>query len=114
MCDILRSTSYRDTGPTMTDKYLRALEDLARPFIEAGLYDSKEAFLGDTVKDMVRHKVKSYESTMRKYERRYKSWEKFTAEIKGKATPEQEDEWMEWEAARNMLKAWKALAKELA
>jgi hypothetical protein len=98
----------------MTDKYLRTLEDLARPFIEAGLYNSKEAFLRDVVKDMAQHKVKSYKRTVRKYQRRYKSWEKFTTEIEGQATPEQEDEWMEWEAARNMLKAWKGLAKELA
>jgi len=97
----------------MTDKYLRTLEDLARPLIMAGLYDSNEAFLRDVVKDMVQHKAKSYETTVRKYQRRHKSWKKFTAEIKGKVTPEQEDEWMEWEAARNMLRAWKELAIEL-
>lgn len=98
----------------MTDEYLKTLEGLARPFIEAGLYDSKEAFLRDVVKDMAQHKVESYERIARRYERRYTSWEKFSSEIKGTATPEQEDEWMEWEAARNMLKAWKELAKELA
>jgi lipopolysaccharide biosynthesis regulator YciM len=102
---------YRDAGSAMTDNYLRTLEDLARPFIGAGLYDSKEAFLRDVVKDMAQHKAKSYERTVRKYQRRYKSWKKFTTEIEGKATPAQEDEWMEWEAARNMLKAWKELAK---
>ncbi len=31
--------------------------------------------------------------------------------IKGKASPTQEDAWMEWEAAEDMLKAWKKVAK---
>jgi lipopolysaccharide biosynthesis regulator YciM len=93
----------------MTDKYLTILEYLARPFIQPGLYESEEAFLRDLVKDMTQRKIKAHESTIRKYQRRYHNWEKFTEEIKGKATPEQEDEWMEWEAARSMLEAWKEL-----
>jgi hypothetical protein len=98
----------------MTDKYLTTLEALSRPFIQAGLYESEEDFLRDLMKDLVQRKIKSYDSKVRKYQRRYQNWEKFTREIKGKATPEQEDEWLEWEAARNMLKAWQKLAKELA
>jgi lipopolysaccharide biosynthesis regulator YciM len=98
----------------MTGKYLTALETLSRPFIQAGLYESEEDFLRDLVKDMAQRKIKAYQSTVRKYEKRYQSWQKFTEEIKGKATPEQEDEWMEWEAARNILEAWRELVKELA
>jgi lipopolysaccharide biosynthesis regulator YciM len=97
----------------MVDKYSNALEAVSRPFIQAGLYESEEDFLRDLVKDMTQHKIRAYQSTVRKYEKRYQSWEKFTEEIKGKATPEQEDEWIEWESARNMLEAWKELAKEL-
>jgi hypothetical protein len=97
----------------MTDKYLRTLEDLARPFIRAGVYDSGEAFLRDLVKDLAEYKIKSYQRKVRRYERKYKALEELGEKIRGTATPEQEDEWMEWEAARNMLEAWKELAKEL-
>jgi hypothetical protein len=98
----------------MAGKYLTTLEALSRPFIRAGLYESEDDFLRDLVTDLAQRKIKAYQSTVRKYEKRYQSREKFTEEIKGKATPEQEDEWMEWEAARNLLEVRRKLAKELA
>jgi hypothetical protein len=66
------------------------------------------------VKEMAQRRIQSYERTIREYEARYGSWDRFREYIQGKATPEQEDQWMEWEAARNMLKAWRELEKELA
>lgn len=98
----------------MAGKYRSTLEALSRPFIQAGLYESEEDFLRDLVKDLAQRKIKAYQSTVRKYEKRYQSWDRFTEKIKGEATPEQEDEWMEWEAARNMLETWKEWVKELA
>ena len=65
------------------------------------------------MRDLAQRKIKSYQNRVRKFEKKYQSWEKFTKEIEGRATPQQEDEWMEWEGARNMLKTWRELAKEL-
>jgi len=97
----------------MANKYLTTVQFLSRPFIQAGLYESEEAFLKDLVQDLAQRKIKSYQYKVRKFERKYQSWEKFTAEIKGKATPQQEDEWLEWEGARNMLNTWQELARKL-
>jgi hypothetical protein len=97
----------------MGNKYQSTLEALSRPFIKAGLYESEEAFLKDLAQDLARRRIKAYEDQVRKFERKYQSWEKFSEEIAGKASPAQEDDWMEWEGARNMLNAWKELAELL-
>lgn len=97
----------------MTDEYLRTLEDLAKPFIEAGIYNSSEAFVRELVKDVAANRIETYQRTIKRYEAKYGSFERLGKKIKGRATPKQEDEWMEWEAARNMLKAWKSVAREL-
>ncbi|VVB95498.1 Uncharacterised protein [uncultured archaeon] len=36
----------------------------------------------------------------------------FSKKLKNGASIKEEDEWMEWEAAKNMLKAWKMAARE--
>src|SRR3970040_263032 len=97
----------------MVNRNLTILEAVSRPFVRAGLYDSEEEFLADLVRDLAQRKIKSYKNKVRKFEKKHQGWEKFTQELQGKATPQREDEWMEWEAARNMLKAWEELRKEL-
>jgi len=37
----------------------------------------------------------------------------FTAHLRGRANIEQEDDWLEWEAALDMLSDWEATKKEL-
>ena len=37
----------------------------------------------------------------------------FTAHLRGRANIEQEDDWLEWEAALDMLSDWEAIKKEL-
>ena len=97
----------------MATEYLRTIGHLARPLIDAGIYNSSNAFLKDLLKEMARKKIKTYQRINKRYEAKYGSFEQFANKIKGSATPKQEDEWMEWEAARNMLKAWKRIAQEL-
>ena len=41
------------------------------------------------------------------------TFDEFTAYLHGRATIEQEDDWLEWEAAINMLSDWEATKKEL-
>jgi len=96
----------------MTSQELgKELEEMARPLVEAGIYRSEAAFLRHMVKDMAGHKVKEYEKTVARYRARYGTLARFGSMLKGKATPKQEDEWMEWDAAETMLKAWKSVAK---
>lgn len=37
----------------------------------------------------------------------------FTRDIKNRATPELEDDWMEWKGAIEMRKAWSSALKEV-
>lgn len=96
-----------------SQEFSKELEHIAKPLVEAGIYESQEAFLREVVKDLAAHYIKMYEKTVNRYKTRHGSLESFGAKIKGKATPNQEDEWMEWEAAQNMLRAWKNVAKSL-
>lgn len=97
----------------MTTEYSRTLEHLAKPFVEKGIYESTDAFVSDLLKDVAARKIRSYERKIKRFEAKYGSFEQFSSKIRGKATPMQEDEWMEWEAAINMLKAWKYATSEL-
>ncbi len=93
--------------------YAKRLEELARPFVELGIYDSPEKFLRDIIKNIATEKIRTYEKIIGKYEKRYGNFERFTKRLEGKAKPKLEDEWMDWESAKNMLKAWKKASKEL-
>lgn len=94
-----------------SQEFSKEISHIARPLLEAGIYSSEEAFVKDVIKDMATRRAKAYESEVRKYKAKYGSLEKFGAKIKGKASPRQEDTWMEWEAAEDMLKAWRQVAK---
>ncbi|MFQ5711374.1 MAG: hypothetical protein ACE5GD_06300 [Candidatus Geothermarchaeales archaeon] len=98
----------------MAGEYAKKIEYLAKPFIELGIYDSPEKFLRDVVRELARNKIKNYERTVRRFEEKYKaSFEEFTKRIEGKATPKLEDDWMRWEAALNMLLAWRKAREEI-
>ncbi len=77
------------------DEYSRTLEHLAKPFVESGIYESTDAFVGDLLKDVASRKIKAYERKIKKFEAKYGSFEQFSEKIRGKATPWQEDQWME-------------------
>lgn len=98
----------------MEREYTKRIEYLAKPFIELGLYDSPEKFLRDLIKVLAKRKMKAYERTIKRFENKHKmSFEEFTEKLEGKATPELEKDWMEWEAAINMHNAWKKASQEI-
>jgi Arc/MetJ-type ribon-helix-helix transcriptional regulator len=94
-----------------SQEFGKELEHIARPLVEAGIYGSQEAFVRDIVKEMAVRRIRTYEKTVNRYKAKYGSLQRFGVKIRGKATPKQEDESMEWEAAEDMLKAWKRVAK---
>jgi hypothetical protein len=59
-------------------------------------HDSAPAFFRD--------KISYYEHAIKKFERRYgMSFSDFSKKLEQGATIKEEDDWMEWEAAVNML-----------
>jgi len=98
----------------MEKDYTKRIEYLVKPFVELGLYDSPEKLLGDLIKVLAKEKMKAYERTIRRFENKHRiSFEEFTEKLEGKATPELERDWMEWEAAINMHNAWKKASQEI-
>lgn len=91
---------------TTTAEYNKTLEHIAKSFVESGIYESTDEFVNALLKDMAARKIKAYKKKIKIYETKYGSFEKFTREIGGTANPKQENLWIDWEAAINMLKAW--------
>lgn len=83
-------------------------EKLAKPFIDAGLYDSGAVFFRDLIRDVVEHRLNHYKQTIKKLERKYSmGFDDFSKKLELGATIEEEDDRMEWGAAINMLGAWR-------
>ncbi|MEA1945231.1 MAG: hypothetical protein U9N07_07865 [Euryarchaeota archaeon] len=90
------------------------LEKLAEPFLDIGLYDSVATFFRDLIRDMVEHHLNRYENIIKKFERKYgMSFSDFSKKLEQESTIEEEDDWMEWEAAINMLGAWRKTTQSL-
>lgn len=98
----------------MREDLVKKFEKITEPLIETGIYESPEKLMEDLISKLVETKIREYEEKIKKLETKYKkSFEEFTISIKGKASPEDEDDWLEWEASINMLKAWKGARKGL-
>ncbi len=84
------------------------LANLAKPFLDLGLYDSPATFFRAIIRDMVKHKLDRYECIIEKFERKYSmDFSDFSKKLERGGAIKEEDDWMEWEAAINMLGAWK-------
>ncbi len=97
----------------MAAQYSKTLEEIAKPFVESGIFASTDAFISNLVRDVAERKISQYETEISAFEAKYGPFDSFTRKIQGKATPKQEDQWMQWEGAVNMLKAWKQVVCEL-
>ncbi len=91
----------------------KSLEDIAKTISQSGIHKSTDASFNVLLKVSADKRIKAYKKQIKKYEAKHGSFKEFTQKISGKASPKQEDEWMEWEAAINMLKAWKRINSEL-
>ncbi len=95
------------------NEVMAEFKHIAKPLMELGLYDSTREFIRDVAKDFIKHKIEIYKKQLKAFEQKYRmSFDAFSKKLEKGASIAQEDEWMEWEAAENMLKAWKQAAKE--
>ena len=95
------------------NEVLTEFRHIAKPLMELGLYDSTKELIRDVTSEFIKHKIEIYKNQLKAFEKKYRmSFDAFSNKLKKGASIEQEDEWMEWEAAENMLKAWKQAAKE--
>ena len=69
-------------------------------------HDFTRTFFGGLIRGMPENKLRYYEQVIKKFERRYgMGFSDFSKKLEQGATIKEEDDWMEWEAAVNMLDA---------
>ncbi len=95
------------------NEVMSEFEHISRPLMELGLYDSTREFIRDITREFIKHKIEIYKKQLKAFEQKYRmSFDALSKKLEKGASIPEEDEWMEWEAAENMLKVWKQAAKE--
>ena len=90
------------------------LTKVARSLVAAKRYSTTEEALWDMALSTVRGKIAYYCRRIRRLENKYgMDFDKFTARLKGKATPVQEDDWLVWKSARSMLTDWQKTYQDM-
>lgn len=90
------------------------LTRVARSLVASERFATVEDALWDMAISTVRGKMSHYRRRIRKMENKYGTdFDKFTAYLKGKATPQQEDDWLAWKSARSMLADWQKTYQDL-
>jgi hypothetical protein len=94
---------------------VRSVEKLVAPLIREGVFDNFERALSALLLDYIDRQIALYREKNEKLEAQFKqNFEAFSASIKNKAAPEQEDVWMDWEAALVFLRKWQAVRAQVA
>jgi hypothetical protein len=90
------------------------LTKVAKSLVAAKRYASTEEALWDMALTTVRGKVAYYRRRIRRLENKHgMDFDKFTARLKGKAAPAQEDDWLAWKSARAMLTDWQKTYQDM-
>ena len=90
------------------------LRKLIKSLVAAGLFNDEETALKALTADYIDRKIVQYREIIKGLEERHKeSFQEFSKSLEGKATPELEEDWMEWKSAQVMLEAWNKVLKEI-
>ena len=93
---------------------VRSAEKIVSPLIREGVFDNFERALSALLVDYIDRQIGVYKSKNDEMEARYKqNFDTFSALIKNTATPEQEDVWMDWEAALIFLRKWQTIRAQV-
>jgi hypothetical protein len=96
------------TSPNMV------LTKVAASLVAAKRYSTTEEALWDMALSTVRGKVSYYRRRIRRLEAKHgMDFDAFTAYLKDRASPTQEDEWLSWKSALSMLKDWQMTYRDM-
>ncbi|MCJ7478821.1 MAG: hypothetical protein MUP63_01425 [Candidatus Nanohaloarchaeota archaeon QJJ-7] len=97
----------------MTDATI--VEDIVRPFVEEGVYRTEEDALRNLRNEIIEEKIEENREEIKEFREKYgKDFEEFTEDVKeGDTSIDKEDDWMRWEAARNMLEKWESVQERV-
>jgi len=92
----------------------KILTHLIKPLVLSGVYKDETVALKDIVITQIESKIKTYDRIIKTFQKKHrKDFDTFSKDLKNKATPELEDDWMEWNGAIEMKKAWNEALKEV-
>jgi len=90
------------------------LNKVANSLVTSKRFATVEDALWDMAVSTVRGRVSYYRRRIKRMENKHgMDFDKFTARLKGKATPAQEDDWLAWKSARSMLMDWQKTYQDL-
>jgi hypothetical protein len=91
------------------------LDIIASSLVAQEKYASKEDALRALAQDAVRAKIAHYRRRSQRLQRKYAlDFAGFTRKLAGRATPQEEDDWVNWRSAQAMLEEWQAVYLSLA
>ena len=95
-------------------RLFRSAEKIVSPLIREGVFENFERALSALLVDFIDRQIAVYKNKNDELEARYKqNFDSFSASIKNTAAPEQEDVWMDWEAALVFLRKWQAVRAQV-
>ena len=92
----------------------QVLEKVAQGLVATGLYKDVGTALRALAIEQVERKIAAYREQVQAFERKYHhSLEEHSRLLEGKASMEDEEEWMEWKGVHTMLEAWQRALREV-
>lgn len=93
---------------------VKTLEAIVDSLVRTGHYETQADALRAIAMEQIKRKISSYERRIKRFERKHRTnFEAYTRRLRNRATVTQEDEWMEWESAVDMLEAWRRAGRGL-
>jgi hypothetical protein len=91
------------------------LNGIADTLVIEARFASKEDALRSLARSAVRERMVRYRRRIQRLERKHGvDFAGFTRQIEGSATPQQEDDWLVWRSALDMVHEWQAIYQSLA
>jgi len=91
------------------------IEAIVEPLVQKGIFSNAEHAVAEMTKDFVSRQVQKWRRRVRKFERKYGTdYHSFTDSLRGRATMAEEEHWLDWKIAAEMLESWEKLLKEMA
>lgn len=95
-------------------RLMQYAEKLFAPLIREGVFDNVERVFQTLLLDYIDKQITLYKNKNEEFESRHKqSFDAFTTALKNRATPEQEEAWMDWESAITFLRKWQNIRKQV-
>lgn len=93
---------------------IQSAEKIIAPLVRDGVFEDFERALRALLLDYIERNIIVYKEKNAAFEARHRqSFDSFTGSLKGQATPEQEEEWMDWETVLVFLKKWQSVREQV-